>query len=653
MAVRYIAVIAGLSLLLLQTLVRLAFGLHLRPDLFWLVFGFVEWIVLIPIVIGVATAVPYRHRQRWRFLGVHVVAALVLHAVHLVIFILAIMIVEGGFPSQPLATWVHHHTLLDLLVYGVTLVATQMSLYMRASQRREEERLALERSLAQAALDRLRLELPVHSVSERLLQIEQTIAVDADRAELLLEEFAASLRESLNVASVHAAIDQVAQDESEWEEELAPAARQTSLGMRLLLLFSILPVYQFFWSVVDAAAAVARNRPLSWIPVLWAASMTIEFFPVTLAMVWLGGRVKRVWPLVLAAATVPISWGAVIDGMWRRFGFRQEEGHQLIGQFDPIFFLGIALAALAYSRYREAAAAAAKVAEMETAMLRTRATLLRLQLNPHFLFNSLNSVVALLEDDAPLAQRMTAELRHFVVRVLERSDREEVPLSQELDSLAAYVAIENIRFEGRAQLAIEASDHAQRALVPSFLLQPLVENALRHGLIPDQGGRVSVQANVGDGMLHLTVEDNGRMRDHDLPVREGLGLSNTRARLEQIYGDGFFLDLARHHGGFRVTLGLPLKGHGSVRCDPPPLGLGDSSPISSASSHMPCCSNHGDATSSHGSSAPSPGSPVPSAARDARMHRGFLTTASFLRGGTYPLRRTRQRRRVRAPQKTW
>jgi anti-sigma regulatory factor (Ser/Thr protein kinase) len=567
--VRFIAVVAGLSLLALETLVRLAVGLHLRPDLPWLVFGWVLWLVLVPVVIRIATAVPYRRRQRWRFIGVHVISALALHAVHLSIFILATRLVRAfqgqtAPPAWPLLSWIAHHTLMDLLVYGVTLVATQMYLYTRASQRREEERLALERSLAQAAVDRLRLELPVEVVSERLLQIERTIPADTERAELLIQEFAASLRQSLNVSSVQAAIEHVAQNESEWEEELAPARRPLSLPHRLLLLFSILPVYQFFWSVVQALAAVLRNRPLSWLPVIWAASMTVEFFPVTLAMVWLGGRVKRVWPLVLAAATIPISWGAVIDGMWRAMGFRQEEGHQLLGQFDSVFFLGIGLAALAHSRSREAAAAAAKVAELETTMLRTRATLLRLQLNPHFLFNSLNSVVALLEDDAPVAQRMTAELRHFVVRVLERSDREEVPLSEELDSLAAYVDIENIRFEERAELAIEASDDAQEALVPSFLLQPLVENALRHGLLPETGGRVSVQANVRDGMLDINVEDNGRMRDHDLPVREGLGLSNTRARLEQMYGDAFLLDLEHHRGGFRVALRLPYSSTGDA-----------------------------------------------------------------------------------------
>src|SRR5207253_9965788 len=106
----------------------------------------------------------------------------------------------------------------------------------------------------------------------------------ADRAEVLIEEFAASLRESLSVASVHAAVDEVAQDEAEWEEELAPATRQWSLPLRLLLLFSILPAYEFCWSVILALFAVLRNQPLSWDPVLWSAEVAIEFFPVTLAM---------------------------------------------------------------------------------------------------------------------------------------------------------------------------------------------------------------------------------------------------------------------------------------------------------------------------------------------------------------------------------
>ena len=561
---RYVAVIAGLSLILLEVLVRLVFDLGWPAGLAWLAFGWAEWIVLAPLVVRLTIAVPYRRRQRWRFIGVHLAAALAFHIVHLAIYTLVFVIVRGPPPSPGpswpaiLLRWIPPHMLMDFLVYGVTVVATQMSLYLRASARRDQERLALERSLAQAALDRLSLELPAHVVSERLLEIERAIALDPDRAEVLIEKFAASLRESLNVASVQAAIDEVAQDEAEWEEELAPATRQWSLPLRLLLLFSILPAYEFLWSVLQAVAAVLRKQPLSWGPVLWAATLAVEFFPVTLAMVWLGRRVQRVWPLIMFAVTLPWLWGETLVSFWRAVGSPRDPDRALFGPLDPIFFLGIALATLAHSRYREAAAAAAKVAELETSMLRTRAMLLRLQLNPHFLFNSLNSVAALLEDDASTAQRMTAELRHFVVRVLERSDREEVPLSEELDSLAAYVAIENIRFGGRAELVIEASDDAQAALVPSFLLQPLVENALRHGLLPEKGGRVSVHAIVRSGEVHITVNDDGGA-NREAPAREGLGLSNTRARLAQMYGDEFSFDITPRENGFAVTTVLPYR----------------------------------------------------------------------------------------------
>ena len=562
---RYVAVIAGISALALYVLVRLAFGLPVSRNLAWLAVGWGEWIVLAPLVVHLATAVPYRRRQRWRFIGIHLVGALAFHCVHFAIYVFVFVLVNGPPPSPGpsllaiVLRWIPTHMLMDVLVYGVTVVATQMSLYLRASARREQERLALERSLAQAALDRLTLELPVYVVSERLLEIERAIALSADRAEVLIEEFAASLRESLNVASVDAAIDEVAQDEAEWEEELAPATRPWSLPLRLLLLFSILPAYELLWSAVLALFAVLRNEPLSWGQVLWGATTAVEFFPVTLAMVWLGRRVRRVWPLVIFAEALPWLWGGTLLSVWRAIGFPRDFERAMFGPLDPIFFLGIALAALAHSRYRAAAAAAAKVAELETAMLRTRATLLRLQLNPHFLFNSLNSVAALLEDDAPLARRMVAELRHFVVRVLERSDREEVPLREELDSLAAYVAIENIRFEGRAQLVLEASADAQAALVPSFLLQPPVENALRHGLLQETGGTVAVQANVRDGQVHITVDDDGRGSHGEPPEREGLGLTNTRARLEQLYGDEFSLDISARRDGFTLAMALPYR----------------------------------------------------------------------------------------------
>ncbi|HET7436838.1 MAG TPA: ATP-binding protein [Thermoanaerobaculia bacterium] len=92
--------------------------------------------------------------------------------------------------------------------------------------------------------------------------------------------------------------------------------------------------------------------------------------------------------------------------------------------------------------------------------------------------------------------------------------------------------------------------------MPSFLLQPLVENALRHGLLPETGGRVSVHAEIRSGEVHIAVDDNGRSRHHDVPAREGLGLSNTRARLAQLYGDGCSFDIVARENGFAVAMVL-------------------------------------------------------------------------------------------------
>jgi two-component system LytT family sensor kinase len=166
-------------------------------------------------------------------------------------------------------------------------------------------------------------------------------------------------------------------------------------------------------------------------------------------------------------------------------------------------------------------------------------------------------VAALLEDDAAGAARMLAQLRQFVSRVLEHSDRDVVPLSEELELLTAYVAIENVRFDGRVELDVRADDEAREALVPRFFLQPLVENALCHGLEPESGGRVHIRARVDGETLNIEVRDNGRSGDVR-PLRPGVGLSNTQARLAQLYGDAFVFHTGARHDGFDVAVRFPF-----------------------------------------------------------------------------------------------
>ena len=556
-------VVGGVCLTLFEALIHIVSGAPLPAGwIFWMSIGWLEWGLLAPIVVVLAQRFPYRRRARWRFLAVHAPAVVAVSATHTVIAF-ALRTAVTGNPGPPgwslrqlwIAYWPLHFS-LDLLVYGGTLIATQLALLLQASRRRDEERLALERALAGAELDAYKLQLPVESVTGRLREIERATALHPDRAEGLIEQFCADLRRSLEIVGMHAAVDEIAQDEDELEAGLP---RSLPLPALALFLFLLLPAAQLLLDALSMTSELARGRPLSWSLVAQHVFRAATAFPVTVAMVWLGARVRRIALLALAAAILPPAWLVAMDTARHGWAGARDLIATTSRTLDFLLFFGIAIATLAYTQYQAWRTRAVEIAELESRLLRTRATILRLQLNPHFLFNALNSVAALLEDDAAGAARMLAQLRQFVGRVLENSDRDFVPLREELELLTAYVAIENVRFDGRVELDVRADDAALGALVPSFLLQPLVENALRHGLEPERGGRVHVRASIQDDALRIEVDDNGRSDDPGAPPRQGLGLSNTRARLAQLYGEEFFLQTAARRDGFGVAVSFPVS----------------------------------------------------------------------------------------------
>lgn len=555
--------VAGLCVTLLEALLRQAVGTPFSTaTVIWRSVGWLEWALLAPVIVALGRRFPFRPHARWRFFGVHALAALAVSLAHMTLYFLLRTIFRGapGRPGQSLySLWIEsvpYHFAMDLPVYGGTLIVTQIALLLEASRKRDQERLELERALAGAELDAFKLQLPVEAVTGRLREIERAIDTSVERAEELIEQFSADLRQSLEIVRMHAAVDEIAQDEQELVAELP---RLPSLPVLALLLFALLPAAQLFLDLMFMAAAAAGGRPLSWTVVLQNLGRATTGFPLTVLMVWLGTRVQRIALLAAAAAILPVTLMGGLDfvlGGWDVLR-REITGTSRVLEF--LLYFVVTLVALAWTRYRAWRAKAIEIAELESKLLRTRASILRLQLNPHFLFNALNSVAALLEDDAAGAATMLAQLRQFVGRVLENSDRDEVPLREELELLTAYVAIENVRFDGRVQLDVRADDDARGALVPSFFLQPLVENALRHGLEPERGGRVHVRASVDDGTLHIEVHDNGRSGDAVRPPREGVGLSNTRARLAQLYGDEFSLQTGAQRDGFGVTVGFPYR----------------------------------------------------------------------------------------------
>jgi two-component system LytT family sensor kinase len=226
---------------------------------------------------------------------------------------------------------------------------------------------------------------------------------------------------------------------------------------------------------------------------------------------------------------------------------------------EAIAFLAVAVALHAivyYQRYRERETVAAQLrARLSDAQLRA----LRAQLNPHFLFNTLNAVAALVHKDPDRADAMLTRLGELLRLTLRADPGHEVPLHEEMAMLERYLGIMRMRFSDRVSVRCDIAPDVTDGLVPSFILQPIVENAFEHGMAPiRRPGEVVIGASRENGALRLTVRDTG---DGPSPDRtDGVGLGNTRRRLEELYGAAASLDLRpASAGGTLVEMRLPFR----------------------------------------------------------------------------------------------
>ena len=216
------------------------------------------------------------------------------------------------------------------------------------------------------------------------------------------------------------------------------------------------------------------------------------------------------------------------------------------------------------TRQREAVALEARASELQAQLAAARLDALRMQLNPHFLFNTLHAVSALVERDPGGVRRMIARLSELLRHTIEARGADEVPLRDELEFLRRYIEIMEIRFQGRLTVTVNAGDRSLEALVPNLILQPIVENALEHGASRASGqGEVTIDAKVDGDDLVVTVQDNGPGLES---TGEGVGLRNTKARLDQLYGDPASLTLiSPAAGGVLATLRVPYHTAADLR----------------------------------------------------------------------------------------
>src|SRR5262249_16666729 len=225
-------------------------------------------------------------------------------------------------------------------------------------------------------------------------------------------------------------------------------------------------------------------------------------------------------------------------------------------------FWGLVGISYALGFYERSKARELREAELESHLAAARLQALRMQLNPHFLFNTLNSIASLVHEKPQAADDMISSLSELLRLALRGSDRQEVGLKEELQFLDRYLQIEQIRFGTRLRIEKEIEAGTLDALVPILILQPLVENAIKHGIEARLGlSIIRVTARQRDDSLRLTVSDNGAgFRGHlDGGLKEGVGLSNTRSRLKVLYGDSAGLDLRSKENGFSAEIRIPRR----------------------------------------------------------------------------------------------
>ncbi len=305
------------------------------------------------------------------------------------------------------------------------------------------------------------------------------------------------------------------------------------------------PIFLMYFVVLAGRPVASSVRKAAFISALaWVE------YAVLLVWLWATHRVPLVVNPIDAVATARVT--------------PLDEGAKLV-------LLGVFGIVSTYATYwvehlvREASKESAERQRVVTRLVQAELDTLKLQLNPHFIFNALNSAMALIATDPPAAERMVSELSDFLRLVLSTSSEQEVPLERELGLLDRYVAIQRVRFQDRLTVNCNIEDGVRAALVPSLLLQPLVENAIRHGISPRAGaGYVQVCARKAGDKLVLTVLDNGvgvrARRSRERSRGTGLGLTNTRTRLIHLYGEGHeFESGPRDEGGYAVHISIPFR----------------------------------------------------------------------------------------------
>jgi two-component system LytT family sensor kinase len=376
-------------------------------------------------------------------------------------------------------------------------------------------------------------------------------------------------------------------DESKTVSLMTLEREHSATGRRKtwLIVLAAATFLALIYSARNLVSSVSAGRPVDWVRqvgfeflywYIWAA--------LTPLVLWFASRFRlergnwrRVAPpllvfgLLIAPIQAALETGIAFAIELARQGLTEDLLRRravlgrgiLIESFsNVIIYLLIVSGHYAFDYYRKYREKETRSLELESRLTQAELHNLKMQLQPHFLFNTLHTISVLMMRDAGAANRMLIRLSDLLRLSLDSVGSQEVSLKKELEFLNGYLEIEQTRFQDRLQIRLEVDPATLDAKVPSLILQPLVENSIRHGIAKlSRGGLIEISSTVSNGELKLEVRDNGPGLPTSGPefLQEGVGLSNTRARLQQFYGSKHKFELLdAPGGGLLVRLVLPF-----------------------------------------------------------------------------------------------
>jgi two-component system LytT family sensor kinase len=349
--------------------------------------------------------------------------------------------------------------------------------------------------------------------------------------------------------------------------------RRPIFWIRLFIFTTVVGLFSFaHFYLDDLARGQTGTLAKRLLEELTGAYAALPLIPLMWLIAGPAPKLRRAWPRFLALSVVALATYTIVHTTLMAvsraiiaplIGLGPYDYGNLVYRYpmeaasDAIYYGIFAIVITLAVRAQDSRAAERRASDLQRRLVEAQLENLRLQLNPHFLFNTLNAISAVMYDDVRKADAMITKLSDFLRTVLAASGVSSVPLGEELAVERQYIEIMTTRLERRLELQVSVGEGMEGALVPFMLLQPLLENSILHGMTDRPSLALEIVAVRRDGQTVIEVRDDGRGYK---PVRPpGIGLSNVRSRLAHLYGASASLSLeARDEGGTRATVALPF-----------------------------------------------------------------------------------------------